>query len=112
MTMIPCPAVIWNKMVRTRIRVPVWLLALLVLMPMFLGCENKHAVGFEDKLLATIPEQYENVSQETFSPDGKRAAYIIKGKDKGFVVLNDKPEPEYDYVNELQFSRDGGRFAY
>ncbi len=63
-------AMAWNKKVTMGIRTPVRLLPLLLLMPIFLGCENKHAVGFEEKLLATIPEQYENVSQETFSLDG------------------------------------------
>lgn len=95
-----------------RIRIPIRLLPLLVLMPVFLGCETKHAVGFEEKLLATIPEQYENVSQETFSLDGKRVAYIVKAKDKEFVVVDDKPGTEYDYVNDLQFSLNGKRFGY
>jgi Tol biopolymer transport system component len=88
---------------------------LFVLILLFCGCKTVGKVvpsGFEERLLATIPEKFDNVSQETFSPDGKQVAYSVKAKNKEFVVLNDKPGPEYDAVYDLQFSHDGGHFAY
>jgi len=63
-------------------------------------------------LIASITEDVQAVSQITYSPDGRRAAYIVKRDGKELVVLNDKAGPEYAYVNELQFSRDGSRFGY
>jgi Tol biopolymer transport system component len=100
-------------MVKMRRRLSVGLvLCLLVSILLSSACKAKRPVGPTDKLLATIPDRFEEVSQETFSPGGKQVAYIVNARGKGFVVLNDKPGPEYDYVNELQFSRNEERFAY
>lgn len=82
--------------IRSFLKLLLWLFVLILL---FLGCTRKSPVGPSEKLLATIPDRFEDVSQETFSPDGKQVAYRVKAKDKEFVVLNDKSGPEYDHVN-------------
>jgi WD40 repeat protein len=47
------------------------------------------------------------------SPDGKRVAYAAYKGGHAFTVLDGKPGPKYDEIDEiLTFSRDGRRFAY
>ncbi|MCK5085705.1 PD40 domain-containing protein, partial [Candidatus Parcubacteria bacterium] len=73
--------------------------------------------GRENKL-------YEEISNLTFSPDGKHFAYIAKESDKYFIVLDDKegkkyserlaPKsyPNYSSIDNLKFSPDSNFFAY
>lgn len=73
------------------------------------------SVSFDEKLLATIPSDYNVEDYEIeFSPDGSRVAYIAKkqGASKEFVVSDGKPGKEYDQIRSLTFSVDSGRIAY
>jgi hypothetical protein len=59
---------------------------LFVLILLFCAGYEKHSVGnvvppgFEERLLATIPDGFNDVSQETFSPAGKLVAYVVRAK--------------------------------
>ena len=47
-----------------------------------------------------------------FSPDGKRVDFGAKNGNKWFVVVDDKPGPEYDRIGAPVFSPDGEHAAY
>ena len=49
---------------------------------------------------------------DTFSPDGKRVAFMVYKDQKQHVVLDGTPEEAYDAVYALTFSPDSRRFAY
>jgi hypothetical protein len=48
----------------------------------------------------------------TFSPDGKRLAYVAMKGGKRFIVEGGKAGPEFDGVSRPRFSPDGKRLGY
>lgn len=61
--------------------------------------------------LATIPADYK-VSDIAFSPDGKQVAYVAEKQDNQFVVVDDKEERVYGWIQRIAFSPDSQQFAY
>jgi len=63
----------------------------------------KPKVSFEERLLATIPYQFEMPKVGggwglNFSPDGTRVAYVAQQGGKQFIVVGNKKGPEFDEV--------------
>jgi roadblock/LC7 domain-containing protein len=73
-------------------------------------------VSFEEKLLATIPEDFKEPEVgwwATFSCDGSRVAYAAKQNGKEFLVVEGKRGPSFDILPPLYvFSPDGNTVAY
>lgn len=71
-----------------------------------------------DKQMAVVDGQvrleYPSISEISFSPDGKRMAYIVSKQDKWFVVMNGVEGPEFDGIlqHTARFSPDSKRFVY
>ena len=89
--------------------------------------------GFEDRLLATIPEEWDVDNSDSrifFSPDGRSVAYVVQRVEKDpmnptyFVVVNGRRERDVARVGSHSgmcgfcghglpsFTPEGGRFAY
>ena len=74
-------------------------------------------VSFEEKLLATIPEDFKVPAfgwWATFSCDGSRVAYVAKQNGKESLVVEGKRGPNFDILplHSLVFSPDGNTVAY
>ncbi len=55
---------------------------------------------------------YEYCYQITFSPNGKRIAYVIKKSGQYYLVCNQAQYGPYESINDIAFSEDGNFFAY
>jgi roadblock/LC7 domain-containing protein len=62
--------------------------------------------------LAAASKQYDGVQGLTFSPDGKRFAYIATIGKKQLAVIDGQESNQYDSVTGLKFSPDGSRVAF
>ncbi len=71
-------------------------------------------VSFEEKLLATIPEEGIGLPSDffVFSPDGRKVAFIVHKEDREAIVINGEVGPEFENVEHPCFSPDGRRFIY
>jgi Tol biopolymer transport system component len=56
--------------------------------------------------------EYDGIGPLSFSPDGKRVAYVAMKGEKSLVVVDGQPGAEYDGIGTLSFSPDGKRIAY
>jgi roadblock/LC7 domain-containing protein len=61
---------------------------------------------------AAAGKQYDSVQGLTFSPDGKRFAYIASVGKKQLAVIDGKESSQYDSVIGLKFSPDSSRVAF
>ena len=69
--------------------------------------------NLEKTKLATIPENYYNISAITFSSSGRRVAYIAKSNGKKLVVVNGQESQDYDDITYGPiFSSDSKYIAY
>lgn len=75
------------------------------------GCRNapekqeKAALSRQSACLATIPDGTEP-SEIHISPDGRRAAYIVREGQKAVMVLDGKESARFDDIRRLVFSPD------
>ena len=69
-------------------------------------------ISFEERLLATVPAEFEVRSLPALSPDGKHLAYAAGKDGKEFVVVDGQKQEEFDKVSRPFFSPDGKRLAY
>lgn len=60
------------------------------------------------------PGTYDFASGLTFSPDGKRIAFVagIPGSLNQYAVIDGKRDPSFNYVDPVTFSSDGSRYGY
>ena len=55
---------------------------------------------------------YEYCYQITFSPNGKKIAYVIKKSGQYYFICNQNQYGPYESINDIAFSEDGASFAY
>src|ERR1051326_2492301 len=67
-------------------------------------------VSFDDKVLATIPDDTK-ISDAAFSPDGRQVAYKAFKGTKFFVGVNNTKGPDFAGVENLKWSSTG-KLAY
>ncbi|MCC6739819.1 MAG: PD40 domain-containing protein [Planctomycetia bacterium] len=96
-------------------------LALPALLLSFACAAETPKVSFEEKLLATVPADHNTQRAATpgaptftasWSPDGKRAAWVGVGERTAFVVVDGKKGEEVSYAGGLVFSPDGKHVAW
>jgi len=74
---------------------------------------STYELNLTETKLATIPLDYQEVSNIVFSANGKRVAYKSRKADKEFVVVGDTPgKPYEEAAHQLLLSPDGQRVAY
>lgn len=69
-------------------------------------------ISFEERLLATVPAEFEVRSLPALSPDGKHLAYAARKDGKEFIVVDGQKQEGFDKVSRPVFSPDGKRLAY
>lgn len=79
--------------------------------------DEKLELNLNTTKLATLPEG-ESINHITFSPDGRRVAYVIEEHispdepDRDFVVVDGQKSEAYNRAYDLVFSPNGKHFAY
>jgi len=69
--------------------------------------------AFTEKLLATVPQEFEKPQGLAFSPDISQAAYAVEQSNKKYrIIFGDKRSEEFDEVGRPAFSPKGDKLAY
>jgi WD40 repeat protein len=67
---------------------------------------------FEERLLATVPEEFSDWCCPEFSGDGASVAYKVKQNGKEFVMIGAYKGPEFDSVSDILFAPDENQVVY
>lgn len=79
----------------------------------FIDTNKKYHLILDEREIAI----YGHMEKLTFSPDGKKLAYIARNEDitrpgESFVVVNDTKQKPYKFIRNLTFSPDGSKLVY
>lgn len=77
------------------------------------SCSSSSKVSFEDKVLATIPSEYDlKMCRPVFSSNGNSVAYNAAQNGKEFVSFNNVRGRDFDSVSGIRISPDEKKVAY